>query len=213
MSNNIEIIPDGFIVFISGVPGVGKTTISYELLKKYSKFRIIEETDLIREILRGYNEYLTIKFGTDIMFALDKINITDHNKLLSLDEAKTQCKIMKSSLKNIIKRQQRKGIASIINGVHIIPEILIDIAENIVFINLYVTNENKIKERIKKRNPNSYMLSYIPFIFQTNNDLCASTNKLIPKYNNVFNVNVTNLDASETVEVIINCIRKIQMEY
>lgn len=212
MSNNIEIIPDGFIVFISGVPGVGKTTISYELLKKYNKFRIIEETDLIREVLRGYNEFLNLKFGTDIMFALDKINITDHNKLLSLDEAKTQCKIMKSSFKNIIKRQQRKGIASIINGVHIIPEILIDIAENIVFINLYVTNENKIKERIKKRNPNSYMLSYIPSIFQTNNDLCANTKELIPKYNNVFNVNVTDLDESETVEVIINCIRKMQMD-
>lgn len=151
MSNNIEItIPDGFIVFISGVPGVGKTIISYELLKKYNKFRIIEETDLIREILRGYNEYLTIKFGTDITFALDKINITDHNKLLSLDEAKTQCKIMKSSYEHIIKRQQRKGITSIINGVHIIPETLLNIAENIIFINLYVTNENKIQERIKK---------------------------------------------------------------
>ena len=29
------IIPDGLIVFISGVPGMGKTTISYELLKNY----------------------------------------------------------------------------------------------------------------------------------------------------------------------------------
>ena len=213
MSNNIEItLPDGFIVFISGVPGVGKTTISYELLKKYNKFRIIEETDLIREILRGYNEYLTIKFGDDITFALDKINITDHNKLLSLDEAKTQCKIMKSSYEHIIKRQQRKGISSIINGVHIIPEILINIAENIVFINLYVTNENKIQERIKKRNPNSYMLTYIPFIFQTNNDLYAITKKLIPKFKNVFNVNVTDLDVNETVQEIVNCIRKMQAE-
>ena len=37
------IIPDNLVVFICGVPGMGKTTISYELLKKYDKFRIIEE--------------------------------------------------------------------------------------------------------------------------------------------------------------------------
>ena len=54
VQNNYECfeIPEGFIVFISGVPGVGKTTISYELLKRCNSFRIIEETDLIREVLR-----------------------------------------------------------------------------------------------------------------------------------------------------------------
>ena len=51
--NSNNIIPDNLIIFVSGVPGMGKTTISYELLKKFSKFRIIEETDLIREILTG----------------------------------------------------------------------------------------------------------------------------------------------------------------
>ena len=51
------------IVFISGVPATGKTTISYELLKRYNIFRIIQETDLIREILRGYNEYIDYKMN------------------------------------------------------------------------------------------------------------------------------------------------------
>ena len=50
------------IFLISGVPGVGKTTLSYELLKRFSTFRIIQETDLIREILRGYNEYLQERY-------------------------------------------------------------------------------------------------------------------------------------------------------
>ena len=139
--NNEEniIIPDGLIVFISGVPGIGKTTISYRLLKKYNSFRIIEETDLIREVLRGYNEFLKKNFGKAISFVFDNIIITDHNKLLSLNEAKTQCNIMRNSFEYIIKRQQRKGISSIINGVHIIPEVLINISENIIFINLYLT--------------------------------------------------------------------------
>lgn len=209
MSNNIE-IPDGFIVFISGVPGVGKTTISYELLKKCNRFRIIEETDLVREILRGYNDYLKIKFGNDITFLLNRINITDHNKLLSLKEAKLQSEIMKNSFEHIIKRQQRKGIPTIINGVHIIPEVLLDIAENITFINLFVTNENILQERIEKRNPSSYMLSHIPFIFQTNNDLYVSTKNLMSEAYNVFNVNVTDLSISETIEEIISCIGMIQ---
>ena len=44
MQNKINqelIIPDGLIVFISGVPGVGKTTISYEILKKIEKGHVM----------------------------------------------------------------------------------------------------------------------------------------------------------------------------
>lgn len=149
---NQEFIPDGLIVFICGVPGLGKTTISYELLKMFNKFRIIQETDLIREVLRGYNEYLKIEFGNQMDFVFDKIYITDHTKLLTFEEAKFQCKTMKQSFEQIIARQQRKGIATIINGVHVIPEVLCDIAENnnIIFINLYVTKEHEIYERISK---------------------------------------------------------------
>ena len=45
------------ILLISGVPGAGKTTISYELLKKMDYFRIVQETDILREIIRGYNDF------------------------------------------------------------------------------------------------------------------------------------------------------------
>ena len=208
---NEEIIPDGLIIFISGVPGMGKTTISYELLKQFNKFRIIEETDLIREVLRGYNDHLKNEFGNQVDFVFDKIYITDHKKLLSFEEAKIQCKTMKQSFKQIIARQQRKGIATIINGVHIIPEVLMDITENknFIFINLYVTNEHEIHKRISKRDFTSYMLEYIPFIFQTNNDLYFSTEKLSLKYPNIFNVNVTDLSIDNTIQKIIDCITKL----
>lgn len=109
-SNPIYTIPEGLIVLISGVPGVGKTTISYELLKKFSEFRIIEETDIIREVLRGYNEFLRIKFGDQIGFLLNKVLISDHTKLLTFDEAKLQCEYMKKSIEKIICRQQRKKL-------------------------------------------------------------------------------------------------------
>ena len=52
-------LPKDLIVFLSGVPGAGKTTLSYELLKKHNEFRLIEEeTDIIREVLRGYQMHL-----------------------------------------------------------------------------------------------------------------------------------------------------------
>ena len=201
-------IPDGLIVFISGVPGVGKTTISYELLKRINKFRIIEETDLIREVLRGYNDYLKNEFGNQVDFVFEKIQITDHTKLLTFDEAKIQCKTMKKSFEQIISRQQRKGIASIINGVHVIPEVLNGIAENnnIIYINLYVTSEKEIYRRILNRNPSSYMLDHIPFIFQTNCDLCSSTEKMSSKYRYIFNIDVTGLSISDTFSKIVSCI-------
>ena len=207
MKNNLEItISNGLVVFISGVPGVGKTTVSYELLKRYEQFRIIEETDLIREILRGYNDYLKTSLGDEINPMINTIEISDHNKLLSLEDAKVQCKIMKKSFEEIVKRQQRKGINTIINGVHIIPELLFNISKYIVFINLYVTDERIIKERIKNRNPDSYMLDFIPFIYKTNIELYNSTKEIALKTNNVFNLNVTDLDINQTLAEIQRCI-------
>lgn len=208
--NQKLIIPSGLIVFISGVPGVGKTTISYELLKKFNEFRIIEETDLIREVLRGYNDYLKIEFGSQVDFVFEKIKITDHKKLLTYNEAKIQCETMKKSFEQIISRQQRKGIASIINGVHIIPEVLAENTgnDNIIYINLYVTNKHEIYQRISVRDSSSYMLDYIPFIFQTNQDLYLSTKKISLKYSNVFNIDVTNLNVNSTINKIIICINK-----
>ncbi len=211
MTNQNMTIPDGLIVFISGVPGMGKTTISYELLKRFNEFRLIEETDLIREVLRGYNDYLKIEFGNQVDFIFNEIQITDHTKLLTFEEAKHQCKIMKRSFEQIVCRQQRKGIATIINGVHVIPEVLNDITENnrIIFINLYVTNEHEIFERISTRDSSSYMLEHISFIFQTNNDLYLSTKKVSTKYCNVFNVNVTGLSIDNTINRIIYCIKQM----
>ena len=203
------IIPPGFIVFISGVPGVGKTTTSYELLKRYSDFRIIEETDLVREILRGYNSYLANICPCQSQYIMEKIKISDHTKLLSLDEAKKQCEFMFSSIEYIVGRQQRKGISSIINGVHIIPEILNGLADNknTIYINLYINNEQELYKRLVNRDPESYMLKHIPFIYQTNIDLYTSTDKLSKDYNYVFNnIDVTALSLDETINKIMQLI-------
>ena len=76
-------VPDGLVVFISGVPGAGKTTISYELLKRYDIFRIIQETDLMREILRGYNMYVENSVIEKSAYSIlrQEIMIPDHTKI------------------------------------------------------------------------------------------------------------------------------------
>lgn len=207
---NLQIeIPEGFIVFISGVPGVGKTTISYELLKRFNTFRIIEETDLIREVLRGYNSFLEQEFPRQSYDILSKVKITDHTKLLSLEEAIQQCNIMRSSFESIVDRQKRKGISSIINGVHIIPETLNGLAENrnVIYINLYVTNEHALYNRLFNRNPESYMINHVSFIYKANMDLYTSTEKLSAKFPYLFNnVDVTELSVDETISKIMQLI-------
>ena len=89
-------LPSKLIVFISGIPGVGKTTISYELLKKYKDFRLVEETDVIREILRGYNLHMSS------IYNLMPQDIYSHEVFLSYEMAKQQCNIMKNSILNIV---------------------------------------------------------------------------------------------------------------
>lgn len=200
-------LPDNLIVLIAGVPGVGKTTISYELLKKYKEFRLIEETDVIREILRGYNEYLA-KLNK---LPLEESTIYAHDIFLSYDMAKQQCKIMKNSIINIIKRQQRKRIPSIINGVHIIPEELylnIDFP-NIVYIILYVDSEDALWNRLKNRNPQKYKFNCVPLLYQTNVDLLESSCRISDNLYKVYPINVSKLTIEDTLLKINDIFRSI----
>lgn len=161
---------ENLILLISGVPGAGKTTISYELLKKMDYFRIVQETDILREIIRGYNDYLSQSMP-NIYGNFEEP--ASHSELLSYDRAKKQCIIMKNSIDEIIKRQNRKCIPTIICGVHIIPEILYDTisGENIKYINLYFDCEKDLYSHLKIRDNNKYGEKNIPFLFKMNSEL------------------------------------------
>lgn len=200
-------IPNGLIVFFSGVPGVGKTTISYELLKRYNEFRIIQETDLIREILRGYNDYIstTIKDQSTLSVLNTFISIPDHTKIFNYDELIDQCYIMKKSIEMIVARQQRKGISSIINGVHIVPEVLNGIScnGNVIFINLYIDTPEALRLRLLERDHQKY-LPFLDVSFATNCSLYNSTSLLSQKYpHNFLNIDVTYLTVDQVLNEVI----------
>lgn len=197
MHKKVNLPPD-LMVLISGVPGVGKTTISNELLKTYKEFRLVEETDIIREILRGYKSRL-IEMGkesTDEIYA--------HDVFLNYDMAKQQCNIMKNSIVNIIKRQQRKQIPSIINGVHIIPEELYlhTPFSNILYIILYVEQENDLWERLKSRNSQKYKLEYVPYLYRANMELQNSIHKIPKDSCMLYSINVSKISVEATISKI-----------
>ncbi len=191
-------LPQDLILLISGVPGVGKTTISNELLKTYKEFRLVEETDIIREILRGYKNRL-IEMGKE---SVDEIYA--HDVFLNYDMAKQQCNIMKNSIINIIKRQQRKQIPSIINGVHIIPEELYAhiTFPNILYIILYVESEDALWERLRNRNPQKYKPECVPYLYKTNLELKNSIHRIPKDLCMLYLINVSRLSIEDTISKI-----------
>ncbi len=198
-------LPQDLILLISGVPGVGKTTISNELLRTYKEFRLVEETDIIREILRGYKNHL-IEIGkesTDEIYA--------HDVFLNYDMAKQQCCIMKNSIINIIKRQQRKQIPSIINGVHIIPEelYLYTSFSNILYIILYVESEHVLWERLKSRNAQKYKPECVPYLFKTNVELQNSIHKIPKDSCMLYSINISRLSVEDTISKIDDIFHEI----
>ena len=198
---------DCLVLLISGVPGSGKTTVSYELLKRYNEFRIIQETDLIREVLRGYNDYLDEQF--DSLAEQTHDIIPDHRKMFNYHELKEQCSIMRNSIEKIVLRQQRKKIPSIINGVHVVPEVLNGMVRNndIVFINFFIDQKEILSQRWKNRDPKKYMPN-LDVAFETNLQLCKSTLELSKEYPATFyNINVTNLTIDQTVNKIVEFIQ------
>lgn len=200
-------IPNDIILFISGVPSAGKTTISYELLKRYDVFRVIQETDIVREILRGYNEYLITQSNID---QKGSSIILPHTELLSYAQAKSQCDIIKYSIREIVERQKRKKIPTIINGVHIIPEILYEFidAPNIKYINLFFDSEESLYEHLKERDTNKYGFKSVPFLYEMNCELQKSIEGLQMDHPNIFaTVNVGKLNINETLDIILHHIQ------
>lgn len=192
------------IILISGVPSAGKTTISYELLRRINCFRIVQETDILREILRGYNQFL-VESLPNIAPKIDYL--APHTELLSYNKAKSQCKIMKNSIIEVINRQNRKQISTIICGVHIIPEILYeDInSTNVKYINLYFDCKEDLYSHLKTRDTDKYGKKSVDFLYNMNVKLQNNFSSLQFQYPHMFtSINVGKLTVEETIDFIID---------
>lgn len=165
-------ISSNHIIIISGSSGIGKTTISKQILKQNPDFYIIEEWDFIREAIRANNTYLINTLTSDLSEQIGDIEtklkeITRFNILnrstseLPLKDILEQSKLLIHPLIKICERIKNKKLSAIIEGVNLPIRLLISAeetleyfikSENIILVNLYASNYEIYKERLNFRN-------------------------------------------------------------
>ena len=153
-------LPKDFVLIISGVSCVGKTTAAYNLLKEYPEFKRVTELDIIRMILRS-----TIKDVVNNIFCSEQKELQkkyEHLFSSSTSEdffmLKEQSKTLVKYIKEIVKRQQERKIPTIIEGVSIVPSVFFQdgkplegFERNVLFINFFLSDENEHFLRREKR--------------------------------------------------------------
>lgn len=200
-------IPKDTILMISGVSCVGKTTVAYEILKTYPEFRRVSELDMLRAVVRIAYENLAEESNINkdvIMRKYDALfkSITSNNFKIT----KLQSEQLLPYIKEIILRQQRRQIPTIIEGAGIIPSTYFPnnqpldwLTKHVIFINLYLSDE---KEHISRRNSRSVAREYNEnsnktkeFISQARTEknilLHTETIQLHQLFDNVFSIDVS----------------------
>lgn len=152
-------IPKDAILMLSGVSCVGKTTTAYEIVKNYPEFRRVSEYDLIRTVVRTAYEHLADEAYINKNELIGKYNalfesITSNN----FETTRLQSEQLIPYVKEIILRQQRRQIPTIIEGTGIIPNAYFPnnqplpwLTAHVVFINLYLSDEKQHILRRKSR--------------------------------------------------------------
>lgn len=215
-------IPKDTILMLSGVSCVGKTTAAYEIVKNYPTFRRVSEYDLLRTIVRTAYEHLAEEAYIDKNELVKKYSalfesITSNN----FETTKLQSEQLLPYIKEIILRQQRRRIPTIIEGAGIVPSTyfpnnqpLTWLTSHVLFINLYISNK---KEHISRRISRSKERDY--------NELDSKTKEIISQargeknqllhtqaiqlhqvFKNVFSLDVSSLNPSDLVRKIMDIV-------
>lgn len=223
-------IPKDVILMLSGVSCVGKTTVAYEIVKNYPVFRRVSEFDLLRTVVRTAYEYLAKEAYIDKNELTSKYSalfesITSSN----FDITKLQSEQLLPYVKEIVLRQQRRRIPTIIEGAGIVPNTYFPsnqplswLNNHVIFINLYISDE---EEHISRRRSRSEERGYHESVSKTeiiisqsraekNQLLHIQTVELQQIFKNVFSLDVSScspsLAASKIMELVFdyfnNCI-------
>lgn len=212
------------ILIISGLPCIGKTTIAYELIKKFPQFRSVTEMDIIRTVLRKVIEDLeTNNLCNNVNIKEYYENLFNSLRESSYDIACEQSKQLLPFVKDIIFRQQRRNIPTIIEGAEIIPITYFDdnqkvcwINENIIFVYLYIADEVEHKRRrinrCKDRGYNFNEANENKMVNKIRNEkhirLLQDAQNLSKTNNNIFTIDVSNKSVEEVCNLIIKQIER-----
>ena len=150
-------LPEGFLIFITGTNGVGKTTIASRLARKLGITSVVEVTELrsaLRSRLDLFEEAGKMEEYEQLIsssFMLDEFS-EDYNNKENYDY---QCEIMTKTIVYEAKRKQKQkhihNIGTIFEGINIIPSKLIREgipAQYVLFVNLKVEPSTLLKERL-----------------------------------------------------------------
>ena len=141
------------LIFISGSNGVGKTTLAQKLLQKHTEFIVIQNIDILREIVRS-----TYRIFSLCNYDYQLLNRSASE--LTYSELVLQSELLMPHIISLCKRLQIKCIPAIIEGINICYESLFNNYEfrqflegnkNVVFVNLYLSNEQEHFEKIANR--------------------------------------------------------------
>lgn len=215
-------IPKDAILMLSGVSCVGKTTAAYEIVKNYPVFRRVSEYDLLRTVVRTAYEYLAEEAYIDKSELERKYSalfesITSNN----FEITRLQSEQLLPYVKEIILRQQRRRIPTIIEGAGIVPSTyfpnnqpLAWLTKHVLFINLYMSDE---EDHISRRRSRSEERDYHESLSKTEiiiSQSRAEKNKLLhiqaiklhQIFKNVFSLDVSNCTPSYMANKIMELV-------
>ena len=215
-------IPSDCILMLSGVPCVGKTTTAYNILKSAPEFRRVSELDIIRTVIRSV--FRSLEDGD----YLNKEVVQEHYAALfsslsekDLPEAKQQSKLLIPFIKEIVDRQQKRKIPTIIEGSSIVPSTFFHnnkpiegFEHNVIFINLYLPEENehvqrRIRRCIERENANgiSSAQDKVSKIRNSKNYLLHhETLELSKETNRVYSIDTADMSQDAVVDKIMQII-------
>ncbi|MCM1130288.1 MAG: hypothetical protein NC310_01660 [Roseburia sp.] len=209
------------ILFLSGVPCVGKTSAAYNLIRTNSYFQSVTELDVfieaMKEIIKGEKYSDEISKHYNIIF--------DSPALMDYPSLKQHARTLIDFILAIVKRQKARKIPTIIEGTGIVPSVyfeksqpLKELAENVVFINLYISDEKEhIHRRVNRCKTRNYkeslqeIKSQIKNTRNKNQKLHEETVELSKRFSNVYSIDVAKLNEQEVVhkinEKLIQCFK------
>lgn len=216
------IIPKKTILLLSGVSCIGKTTTAYKIIERCDGFKRVSELDLIKTVVKS----VITNLSSEGYISKDKItsDFSALYELLPINDFKT-AKLLSQTIvpyvKDIIIRQQQRNIATVIEGADIVPSSYFPngkplkwLNKNVIFINLYLANED---DHIKRKQMRCIEREY-PETFDSiknstheireekNTLLHHETLELSKKFNNVYSIDISNKSPDEIVDSILDLI-------
>jgi len=149
-------IPKGFLIFITGTNGVGKTTTALKVQKKLG-LRYIH-VNVLREALCSQEE-LYKKAGDEALYKILREptylldNPVSSQGMIDSDFQK-QCEILGPVITKVAKYYYDENLSTVLEGINISPQIL---KKNSIpssfalFINLCVTDKSVLENRLDKK--------------------------------------------------------------